>query len=82
MTQSHWILIGTAVWILAIIAISIWAKYFRKEPSSGSSGVGNALLELQSMLEPDKKIVIEMRQEEKSDEKVDGAPEKPEEDVE
>lgn len=75
MTQSHWILIAFALWVVLIIGVTIYAKKNRKR-MKGGGGVGNALMEFQSLLEPDKKIIIEMQREEESQEKEDGAPEK------
>lgn len=76
MTRSHWILIAFGVGVLLIIGVTIYAKRVKRD-DSGSSGVGNALMELQGMLEPEKAAIVEMKREEKSEEKEDGAPREP-----
>jgi hypothetical protein len=48
--------------------------YYRKRSPSGGSGVGNALLEVQSLIEPDKKEILEVMREDKSEQAESGAP--------
>ena len=82
----HWafiliILAGAAVAVFLLDRLLLWAErrgwiYYRKREPSGGTGVGNALLEIHSMLEPDKKAMIEVR-EEKREEDDSGAPPDP-----
>ena len=53
-----------------------WVYWTRSKGRSGSS-VGNALLELHSIIEPNKKPLIEVIQEEKEEEADSGAPPEP-----
>jgi hypothetical protein len=51
--------------------------YYRKRSASGGSGVGNALLEVQSLIEPDKKEILEVMREDKREQAESGAPPEP-----
>ncbi|HUX08089.1 MAG TPA: hypothetical protein VMX35_12320 [Acidobacteriota bacterium] len=51
--------------------------YYRRSKDAGGPGVGNAFLEVQSLLEPNKKELLEIRREEKSEQDDSGAPPKP-----
>jgi hypothetical protein len=48
-----------------------WLYYKHEKPSSNR--LGNAFLEIQSILEPGKKIIIEEREREKKEERTDKA---------
>jgi hypothetical protein len=48
-----------------------WLYYKHEKP--GSHRLGNAFLEIQSILEPGKKIIIEAREREKKEERTDKA---------
>ncbi len=50
--------------------------YWRKSQGSASRG-GNALLEFQSILEPEKKHLIEVKREERPEMEIPGAPPDP-----
>jgi hypothetical protein len=68
-----------AVWLLHRLAV--WAEdrgwiYYRKKTGS-ATGLGNAFLEVQSLLEPGTKEVLEARLEDSSEETDVGAPPKP-----
>ncbi|MCZ7583030.1 MAG: hypothetical protein M5R36_06675 [Deltaproteobacteria bacterium] len=52
--------------------------YWRKRKASPGT-VGNALLELQSMLEPSKKHVVEQRKNEQTEKEAEGDPPEPNE---
>ena len=52
-----------------------WIYYRRKKPSQSS--LGNAFLEIQSMLEPSKKVLVEIKKEEKKEQADSGDPPKP-----
>jgi hypothetical protein len=75
-----------ALWLMGVVAalyalhrLALWAEaqgwiYYRK--SGGfTTRTGNAMLEIQQLLEPEKKHVIEMKQEQKAerDDSGDGA---------
>ncbi len=51
--------------------------YYRKSKDGGGSGVGNAFLEVQSLFEPNKKELLEIRREDKSEQDDSGAPPTP-----
>jgi hypothetical protein len=53
-----------------------WIYYLRKQ--GGGSGVGNALLEAQSLFEPDRRPTIEAMQAEQKDSQQSAAPDDPE----
>jgi hypothetical protein len=52
-----------------------WIYYSRRKPSS--SALGNAFLEVQSMLEPGKRHLLEVRREEPEEESQSGDPPEP-----
>jgi len=49
-----------------------WVYYLNRKPSN--SALGNAFLEIQSMIEPDKRHVVEARKEEAIEEDEQGDP--------
>jgi hypothetical protein len=51
--------------------------YWRRSESSGGTGVGNALLEIQSLVEPNKEAVVEALKEEKVEQAESGDPPEP-----
>ncbi|MGQ9801988.1 MAG: hypothetical protein ACUVRL_10050 [Candidatus Saccharicenans sp.] len=70
-------------WILAVIGFLLaldrlllyleikgWIYYRRKKPNPGS--VGNVCLEIQQLLEPSKKYVIQVKKEEKKEQQESG----------
>jgi hypothetical protein len=52
-----------------------WIYYSRRKPSS--SALGNAFLEAQAIVEPGKRLLLEARQEEDSEEDESGDPPEP-----
>jgi len=52
-----------------------WIYYRKKKPSQSS--LGNAFLEIQSILEPSKKILVEVKKDEKKEQAQSGDPPKP-----
>lgn len=77
-----------ALWMLALAVglyllhrLALWAEargyifYLRTRPSPGS--IGNALLEAHSLLEPDRRALIEALREQPSEETDSGAPPDP-----
>jgi len=52
-----------------------WLYYRRRKPSS--STLGNAFLQVQSLLEPDKKALLEVRQDEQLEDDESGDPPEP-----
>lgn len=52
-----------------------WIYYRRKKPSA--TALGNAFLEIQSLLEPSKKTTVEIRKEDKKEQQESGEPENP-----
>jgi len=52
-----------------------WIYYRRKKPSV--TALGNAFLEIQSLLEPSKKAMVEIQKEDKKEQQESGEPEKP-----
>ena len=85
----HWSIVFIAIAAVTVAVflldqLMLWVErrgwiYYRKRQPSGGSGVGNALLEVQSLIEPDKRAMIEVR-EEKREEDDSGAPPDPDED--
>ena len=79
-TALRFILWGTGA-LLALLAFDrlfLWMErrgwiYYRKKSSSPRS-VGGAFLEIQSLLEPSKKYVIEIEKEEKKEQAESGEP--------
>ena len=55
-----------------------WIYYRKKKPSRSS--LGNAFLEVQSFLEPSKKIMVEVKKDEKKEQAESGDPPQPGED--
>jgi hypothetical protein len=53
-----------------------WIYYRRKKPAGSS--LGNAFLEIQSILEPSKKALVEIKKEEKKEQADSGDPRTPE----
>jgi len=53
-----------------------WIYYRRKKPAGSS--LGNAFLEIQSLLEPSKKALVEIKKEEKKEQADSGDPPTPE----
>ena len=53
-----------------------WIYYRRKKPTRSS--LGNAFLEIQSILEPSKKVLVEIKKEEKKEQADSGDPPTPE----
>jgi len=53
-----------------------WIYYRRKKPAGSS--LGNAFLEIQSILEPSKKALVEIKKEEKKEQADSGDPPTPE----
>jgi len=52
-----------------------WIYYRKKKPNRSS--LGNAFLEIQSFLEPSKKIMVEVKKDEKKEQEESGDPPKP-----
>jgi len=52
-----------------------WIYYRRKKPSQ--TGLGNAFLEIQTLLDPSKKAMVEFRKEEKKEQSDSGDPPEP-----
>jgi hypothetical protein len=85
--MSNLILIPLFVILGALVLYSVdrlllWMErrgwiYYRKRSGSGGSGAGNALLEIQSLIEPDKKQIIEVMREDKREQAESGAPPEP-----
>ncbi len=78
------ILFWTAVigGILFADRLLLWAEaqgwiYYRKTKNRTGGTLGNAMLEIQSMIDPPAKYVVEERQREVEDERESGAPETP-----
>ncbi len=67
---------GLALWLLDRLALWAesrgWLYYRRRTPSS--TAVGNAFLEVQSLLEPSKREIVEIRREEHVEAAVPGEP--------
>jgi hypothetical protein len=74
---------GIAVGLYLLHRIALWAEsrgyiyYVNTEPSRNS--IGNAFLEAQSLVEPDKRALIQVIREERSEQAEAGAPPDPEE---
>lgn len=77
--------VGTVILIVAILLgldrLLLWMErrgwiYWRKSKSSGT-GIGNALLEIQSMLGPSRKNIVEVMKEDKREQEDSGAPPRP-----
>ena len=80
-----WLLVwvaGIAGVLFAFDRLMLWMEkkgwvYWRRSKQGGGSGVGNALLEVQSLIEPNKRHVVEMMREEKKEQADSGAPPSP-----
>jgi hypothetical protein len=76
----RWLILvaGIVLILFALDRVAVWMEsrgwlyYRRVKPSS--SNLGNAFLELQSLLEPGKRHVIEFRREEHDEQTDSGAP--------
>ncbi len=71
-----------AVLLFLLDRLLLWMErrgwiYYRKNKDGGGPGVGNAFLEVQSLLEPSKKELLEIRREDKREQDDSGAPPKP-----
>lgn len=71
-------LAAAAVVVFLLDRLALWAEargwlfYRRRKPSS--TAVGNAFLEVQSLLEPSKRKIVEVRREEHVEAALPGAP--------
>jgi hypothetical protein len=77
-------LLAAAVVLYGLHRLALWAEdrgwiyYLRRKPSSSS--LGNAFLEVQSLVEPEKKQLVEARRAESVEEDDQGDPPEPETD--
>ena len=75
------VLVIVALAILALDRLGLWMEsrgwiyYRRRKPST--STLGNAFLQVQSLLEPEKRSLLEIRQEEQHEEDESGEPPEP-----
>ena len=76
-----WIVIGGVVLLVALILLEGWrqAKYYGPPSGGGVSGIGSAMLELQGMLEPEKKVEVLLCEEDETEASESGEPDSPEE---
>jgi hypothetical protein len=78
------IAVASGLWLLNRFLLWMesrgWIYWTRSNNESISTGVGNALFEVQTMLEPDKKAIQEVMREEYVDETEEGAPQDPDRD--
>ena len=63
----------------AVDRLALWAEsrgwiYYRRTKRRTGANLGDAFLEIQSMLEPDKRHLLEIRREEKSEQSETGDP--------
>lgn len=78
-----WLLLAfaAAVALFALHRLALWAEsrgyiyYTRTAPSRGS--VGNAFLEVHSLIEPDKRALVEVLREERTEQGESGDPPEP-----
>ena len=81
MTGLLWVLgwvFGITAIIIALDQLMLWMErkgliYWRRSKRVGGSSISNAFLEVQSMIEPDKKNIVEIIREEKKDQTNSGA---------
>ncbi len=72
---------GIAVALFALHLLALWMErrgwiyYVKKQPSA--SAVGSAVLEIQSLLQPEKKHVVQMRRERRVKRDAEGEPKHP-----
>ena len=81
---AKWIAIGIGVALLlfALDRLALWMEargwlYYRRSDHRPSGTLGNAFLEIQSMVDPGKRIVLEERRREKTSESQSGDPPDP-----
>ncbi len=70
---------GAALFLLDRILLKMesrgWIYYRRKKPSGTT--LGNAFLEIQSLIEPSKKTIVEIRKEDRKEQAESGEPPEP-----
>lgn len=72
------ILLAVAVLVFVLHRVALWAEargwiyYRRRRPQS--SALGNAFLEVQALIEPEKRQLVEVRKEEAAEEDRSGEP--------
>ena len=78
------IVIGAGVVLYALHRLALWAEargwiYYRSTKHGSSGTLGNALLEIQAMIDPGKKIVLQeiRREKNKTEESESGDPPEP-----
>jgi hypothetical protein len=77
------ILAGAGVVLFALDRLALWMEargwlYWRKTQHSSSGSLGNAFLEIQTMVDPGKRHVLEVRRQEETEDADSGAPPDPE----
>lgn len=72
------VLLVVAVLVCVVHRVALWAEargwiyYLRRRPQS--SALGNAFLEVQALIEPEKKQLVEVRKEDAAEEDFSGEP--------
>jgi hypothetical protein len=73
------VLAGVVVLVFALDRLALWMEargwlYWRKTRHSSGGSLGSAFLEIQTLVDPGKRHVLEVRREEKTEEVDSGAP--------